>query len=95
MRDKPSSEVSVSCVLKNMVPAPTCAICNSAEDVDCGLQTLNQAEPRSKTLFAQHRVAAQEHFLDAATKRAGKGLVLPHRFYPEQVETHKHLNISM
>lgn len=95
MRDKPSSEVSVSYVLKNMVPVPTCAIWNSAEDVEGGLQTLNQAEPRSNTLFAQHRVAAQEHFLDAATKRAGKGLVLPHRFYPEQVETHKHLNISM
>lgn len=96
MRDKPSSEVSASHVRRNTVPVPTCAVCSSGEDVEGGLQTLNQAEPRGDTLLAQHRVAAQEHFLDAATKRAGKGLVLPsHRFYPEQVETHKHFNISM
>lgn len=73
-----------------MVTVPTCAICNGAQDVEGGLQTLNQAKPSSNVLFAQHRVAAQEHFLDAATKGAGKGLVLPPRFYPEQVETQQH-----
>lgn len=50
-RDEPSSEISVSDVLKNMVTVPTCAICNSAQDVEGGLQMLNQAEPSSNALF--------------------------------------------
>lgn len=73
MRREPSSEISVSHVLKNRVTVLTCAICSSAQDVEGSLQTLNQAEASSNAFFAQDGVAAQEHFLDAATKRAGKG----------------------
>lgn len=70
--------MSVSHALKSMVTVQTCAICSSAQDVEGGLQMLKQFEASSNGLFAQYRVAAQEHFLDAATKRAGKGLVFPH-----------------
>lgn len=63
------------------VAVPTCVIRSSAQDVEGGVQTLNQAEPSSDVLFAQYRVAAQQHFLDAATKRASKVRVVPHRFY--------------
>lgn len=94
MRSKPRAEIPVSHVLRNMVTVPTCAICSSAQDVEGGLQTLKQLEPSSNALFAQYRVAAQEHFLDAAAKRAGNGLVFPPRFYREQAVTHKHLNIN-
>lgn len=72
-----------------LVAMPTCAICSSAQDVEDGLQTLNQAEPSSDALLAQDRVAAQENLLDAAAKRAGKGRVLPHRLWQqEQLVTH-------
>lgn len=74
--------------------AITCPICSSTKDVEGGLQTLNQAKPSSNALFAQYRVAAQEHLLDAATERAGKGLVFAHRFYGEQAVKQKHLNIN-
>lgn len=94
MKDEPSSEITVSRVLDNKVTVPTCAICSGAQDVEGGLQTLNQAELSSNALFAQFRVAAQEHLLDAATKRAGKGLVFAHRFYGEQAVRHKHLNVN-
>lgn len=92
MKNEPSSEITVSHVLDNKVTVPTCAICSGAQDVEGGLQTLNQAELSSNALFAQYRVAAQEHFLDAATKRAG--LVFAHRFYGEQAVRHKHLKIN-
>lgn len=67
-----------------LVAMPTCAICSSAQDVEDGLQTLDQAEPSSDALFAQHRVAAQENLLDAAAKGAGEGRLLPHRLCPQE-----------
>lgn len=72
-----------------LIPMLTCAICSSAQDVEDGLQTLSQAELSSNVLFAQYRVAAQENLLDAATKRAGKGRVFPHRLcQQEQLVSH-------
>ena len=67
-----------------MVTVPTCAVCSSAQDVQGRLQTLSETEPSSDALFAQRWVATQEHFLDAATKRAGEHLVFPNSFYKQE-----------
>lgn len=85
-------KLSVSDVL---VAVPTCAICSSAQDVEDGLQALNQAEASSDALFPQYRVAAQENLLDAATKGAGEGRVFPHRLcQQEQFTNHHTYNLS-
>lgn len=64
-----------------MVAVPTCAVCRSTQSVQRGLQALGQAEPSSDGLLSERWVATQEHFLNAATKRAGRYLVVPNSIY--------------
>lgn len=63
-----------------MVTELTCSICRSTQNVQGVLQALSKTETSSDELLTQYWVATEQHFLDAATKWAGKHF-FPDSFY--------------
>lgn len=63
--------------MAGVVSGLTRGIVGCAQDVQCGLQPLDEAQTAADALLAQRWVAAQQHLLGATAERAAAVLVLP------------------